>query len=165
MTDHLTMLKKFILPLFASLGLMMGTTASADPRAVQLIKNMYADILDDDLIGEDVETIRYTPQLRSLIGQLEEIGEKRQWEMCEWSYDHKTVPGNDFDTRLNQMKFSTLPNGRVRAQGVNFGERFYRDFEIICTANNCKINDIFDPTVTPNSYQQAIRKIIKNKNC
>lgn len=159
------MLTKFILPIVFTTGLMLSATASAETRAVQLIKNMYADILDDDLIGEDVETIRYTPQLRSLLDQLEEVGNQQQWEMCEWSYDHKTVPGNDFDTTLSQMKFSTLPNGRVRAQGVNFGEYFYRDFEVQCTTNNCKINDIFDPTSNPNSYQQSIRKIIKNKNC
>lgn len=159
------MLTKFLIPIVFATGLMMSTITSAESRAVQLIKSMYADILDDDLIGEDVETIRYTPQLRNLLNQLEEVGNQQQWEMCEWAYDHKTVPGNDFDTTLNQMKFSTLPNGRVRAQGVNFGERFYRDFEVVCTANNCKINDIFDPTANPNSYQQSIRKIIKNKNC
>ena len=147
-------------------GLAMNSAQSAtDTRAIQLIKNMYADILDEDLIGEDVETIRYTPQLRQLLNQVNDIGELKEWEMCEWSYDHKTVPGNDFDTRLSQMKFNTLPNGRVRAQGVNFGEYFYRDFEVHCTANNCKINDIFDPTSNPNSYQQSLRKIIKNKNC
>lgn len=159
------MLTNAIFAIIFTIGMMISTTVSAESRAIQLIKGLYTDILDDDLMGEDVETIRYTPQLRSLLKQLEDVAEQQQWEMCEWIYEHKLIPGNDRDTQINQMKFNNLPNGRVRAQGINFGEYFFRDFEVKCTENSCKINDIFDPTASTNSYQQSIRKIIKNKNC
>lgn len=127
----------------------------------QFIKKVYADALDDDMMGEDIVKIHAAPELRRLISRLDQVHSEEEWEMCDWSYDHQLVPGNDFDTKLSQMNFSTLANGRVRAQGRNFGKTFHVDFEVKCTDGSCKINDMFSPT----GYKQALNKIIKYRNC
>lgn len=43
------------------------------------------------------------------------------------------------------MKFTVLDNGLVRAQGVNFGEKFHIDYQVQCHGQSCKIEDIYDP--------------------
>lgn len=150
---------------FLTFTVMIGSLSisqmSIAETPTQFIKKVYADALDDDMLGEDIVKIHATSDLRRLITRLDQVHSEEEWEICEWSYDHQLIPGNDFNTKLNQMRFSTLADGRVRAQGKNFGRSFHVDFDVKCTDGSCKINDMFSPT----SYKQALNKIIKYKVC
>jgi len=68
---------------------------------------------------------------------------------------------NDYDVHVNQMKFSVLNNGLVRAKGKNFGENSQVDFKVQCDGKNCQIDDIY----TPDSYKKEVIAIVKNNQC
>ena len=149
--------------LFALLlsGTCLSTSAFAQ-TPTQFIKKVYADHLNEDLISVDAIRLHAAKELRGLILQRDAIAERHLGDMCEWvEYAFPLIPGNDYDTRLNQMKFTQLSNGRVRAQGSNFGERFSLDFEVSCKSNDCKIENIY----TPQNYKNQMRQIVRAGTC
>ena len=130
-----------------------------DPRKVTLVKKIYVAELSSspqsDLLKKNA-----TPELRKLLDARDRIHSKFGGEYCDWVrslYD----PGNDFDTKVGQMKFTTLNSGLIRASGTNFGEKFHRDFKVQCDAQSCKIDDIYDP----NSYKLELQQLVKKPYC
>lgn len=126
------------------------------------VKKVYADQLNDDLLGVDIIKLHAAPDLRRLIEQRDRIAEAHEGEMCEWVYDaYPLIPGNDYDTRLNQMTFTPLKNGRIKAKGLNFGERFEIDFAVACSGDTCKIVNLY----TPENYRNKMAQIIRAGTC
>ena len=128
---------------------------------VKFIKKVYADQLNDDLISIDIVKLHAGKELRRLIDQRDAIADEHLGDMCSWVGEGNVIPGNDFDVKLHQMKFSVLNNGRVRAQGKNFGENFHVDFEVQCQGESCTIADVYDP----NSLKKTLTKVVQQRLC
>lgn len=126
----------------------------------QFVKKVYADALNDDLMSVDIVKLHGNSELRRLIAKRDAIADRHEGEMCEW-VENELIPGNDYDTRLQQMTFKTLSNNRVRAQGKNFGKPFHVDFAVACDTDACKIVDLYNP----NSFKAKLGSIIKANRC
>ena len=111
-------------------------------------------------MGIDVLKLHASKELRLLIQKRDAIADRHEGGMCGW-VRQVLIPGNDYDVRANKIKYSVLPNGRVRAQAKNFGESFHVDFDVKCDAQGCKITDVYDP----GSYRKELISIVKNGTC
>ena len=128
---------------------------------INIVKKVYVGLLKDDL-GEEEVIRRYGDQgFRQILRKLEAISDQNEGDQCEWQTAGVLIPGQDHDVRANQIKYSILQNGRVRAQAQNFGEYFKVDFDVICTALNCSITDIF----TPQSYKTELASYASQGTC
>ncbi|UOO92955.1 hypothetical protein [Vitreoscilla stercoraria] len=137
------------------------TVAGAQSPA-GFVKKVYADHLNEDLLGIDTIKLHAAPQLRRLIEERDRIADAHEGEMCEWVYDaYPLIPGNDYDTRLNQMTFTPLANGRIKAKGRNFGQTFEIDFAVACSGDTCKIVNLY----TPDDYRAKMAQIIRAGTC
>ena len=136
------MLFKSALTFMVSALLCSGIAHAQTP--VEFAKKVYSDALNDDLMAVDIVKLHGSPDLRRLIDRRDRIAQAHQGEMCEWVYN-PLIPGNDVDTRLKQMKFTQLSNGRVRAQGKNLGYPFKVDLAVQCSGDTCKIADLYNP--------------------
>ena len=148
-------------------AVLLGMTASCFGYAnqqssaqIDFIKKRYVDRINKQLSGMDVIKKHSSTDLRQWISKTDAIADANVGDMCDWVYD-PMIPGQDSDTRLNQLKYTTLSNGRVRVQGQNFGEKFQIDYEIQCDSKGCKINDLFDPK----SYKQLLKSAAQKKLC
>lgn len=142
--------------LFSSQGYANQTTT----KQIEFMKKVYADRLNEDLMGVDIIKLHGSADLRQWIKKTDAIADANLGEMCEWVYE-PMIPGNDSDVKMNQLKFSTLTNGLVRVQGKNFGRPFHIDYEVQCTTQGCKINDLFDPK----SYKAFLKDVAKKGRC
>lgn len=148
-------------------AVLLGMTASSFSYAnqqssaqINLIKKLYTDRINKQQSGMEVIKKHSSTDLRQWIIKTDAIADANAGDMCDWVYD-PMIPGQDFDTRLNQLKYTTLSNGRVRVQGQNFGEKFQIDYELQCDNKGCKINDLFDPK----SYKQLLKSAAQKKLC
>lgn len=137
-----------------------GYANSSQQEKINFVKKVYEDHLNEDLMGIDVLKLHASKELRLLIQKRDAIADRHEGYMCEW-VRQVLIPGNDYDVRANKIKYSVLPNGRVRAQAKNFGESFHVDFDVKCDAQGCKITDVYDP----GSYRKELISIVKNGTC
>lgn len=128
--------------------------------AIHFMKKVYADRLNEDLMGVDIVKLHGSADLRQWIKKTDAIADAHLGDMCEWVYD-PMIPGQDTDVRLNQLKYTTLSNGRIRVQGKNFGRPFQVDYEVKCDPQGCKINDVYNPS----SYKQYLKDVAKKGQC
>lgn len=133
-----------------------GYANSSQQEKINFVKKVYEDHLNED----DVLKLHASKELRLLIQKRDAIADRHEGDMCEW-VRQVLIPGNDYDVRANKIKYSVLPNGRVRAQAKNFGESFHVDFDVKCDAQGCKITDVYDP----GSYRKELISIVKNGTC
>ena len=108
----------------------------------------------------DILKLHASKELRLLIQKRDAIADRHEGDMCEW-VRQVLLPGNDSDVKANQIKYSVLANGRVRAQAKNFGKSFHVDFDVKCDAQGCKIADVYDP----GSYKKELLSIVKKGTC
>lgn len=127
---------------------------------INFLKKVYADEVNMDLMGVDIVKLHGSKELRQLIEKRDAIADRNEGDMCDWVRTI-LIPGNDFDVKTKDIKYSELNNGRIRVQAYNFGEKFTVDFDVTCTENECKISDIFDPK----SYKNELKDIIKQNVC
>ncbi|MDB9693866.1 hypothetical protein QWI49_14160 [Acinetobacter nosocomialis] len=127
---------------------------------INFVKKVYMMAVSDKYMGVDILKQNSSSELKQLLSRRDTIALRHKGEMCEW-VRNVLIPGNDYDVHVNQMKFSVLNNGLVRAQGKNFGENFQVDFKVQCDGKNCQIDDIY----TPDSYKKEVIAIVKNKQC
>lgn len=152
-------MKKFII--FPVLFLSSFNFAQANNeqlRKIELVQGIYKSELM--LTQEDTLKLNATPELKKILNTRDAIHSQFGGEYCDW-VRNIYIPGQDYNTKLNQMKFSVLNNGLVRAQGVNFGKKFHRDFKVSCDTKSCKIDDVFDP----NSYKEEMKELAKKPSC
>ncbi len=135
-------------------------TAQQNSAKINLIKKIYAIKINEELSNTDLIKQNAADELKQLISRRDGLELNYPGEMCDW-VRNLLIPGNDFNVKLNQMKFTVLNNGLVRAQGVNFGENFHVDYQVQCTGQSCKIEDIYDP----NSYKKELYMIIRKNKC
>ncbi|WP_227554757.1 MULTISPECIES: hypothetical protein [Acinetobacter] len=153
-------MKKIALLTFLLFGTLSNVYAKNDDlRKIQLIKKIYATELSLNPPNNMLEK-NATPELKSLLNSRDRIHSRFGGEYCDWARS-LYVPGNDFDTKVGQMKFTTLNNGLIRASGTSFGEKFHRDFKVQCDTSSCKIDDIYDP----NSYKKEMQQLVKKPYC
>ncbi|MGB9040401.1 MAG: hypothetical protein WCC23_18090 [Acinetobacter calcoaceticus] len=127
---------------------------------INFVKKVYMMAVSDRYMGVDILKQNSSSELKQLLSRRDTIALRNKGEMCEW-VRNLLIPGNDYDVRVNQMKFSVLSNGLVRAQGKNFGENFQVDLKVQCDGKNCQIDDIY----IPDSYKKEVMAIIKNNQC
>lgn len=127
---------------------------------INFVKKVYMMAVSDKYMGVDILKQNSSSELKQLLSRRDTIALRHKGEMCEW-VRNVLIPGNDYDVRVNQMKFSILNNGLVRAQGKNFGESFQVDFKVQCEGKNCQIDDIY----IPDSYKKEVIAIVKNNQC
>jgi len=129
---------------FSSLVLLLVSStviAASDLQSttqVNFIKNIYSMAVSDKFMGVDIVKHYGSVELKQLIIKRDAIADRNQGEMCDW-VRNVLIPGQDYDVRVNQMKFSRLDNGLIRAQGKNFGKNFQVDFKVQCDAQKCNI--------------------------
>lgn len=154
-------MKKLIHYALPFVMLSFATSVHAVETPMQFVKRIYANFIYD-LSSPS----QFLPEIEQLQEKLDRISQQEHWEMCSWSENHTLIPGNDFDTELKHMTFTTLANGKIRAQGRNFGHSFHMDFDVKCTAQEgCKIYDMISSNSPPRSYKQTLKQIIKDRNC
>ena len=144
--------------LFASNAFAEST--SQDLAKINFIKKMYAMKISEQYLNIDIVKQNSANELKQLISRRDALELKYSGEMCDW-VRNLLIPGNDFDVKLNKMKFTLLDNGLVRAQGVNFGEKFHIDYQVQCHGQACKIEDIYDPY----SYKKELISIVTKNKC
>lgn len=127
---------------------------------INLIKKIYAMKISEKYLNVDIVKKNSGNDLKQLISRRDALELKYPEEMCEW-VRNLLIPGNDFDVKLNQMNFTALNNGLIRAQGINFGEKFHVDYQVQCHGQSCTIEDIYDP----NSYKAELVSIIRKNKC
>ncbi|AXJ90718.1 MULTISPECIES: hypothetical protein [Acinetobacter] len=127
---------------------------------INFVKKVYMMAVSDKYMGVDILKQNSSSELKQLLSRRDTIALRHKGEMCEW-VRNVLIPGNDYDVRVNQMKFSALSNGLIRAQGKNFGESFQVDFKVQCDGKNCQIDDIY----IPDSYKKEVMAIVKNNQC
>lgn len=127
---------------------------------IKFVQKIYADALNEDLMGIDIIKLHASPVLRQLIIKRDQIAQRHIGEMCEWVRS-VLIPGNDYDVKANKIKYTALIDNRIRVQGTNFGEKFQLDIEVKCEKNVCKIMDIYDPK----SYKTELSTIVKKGTC
>ena len=137
-----------------------GYANSSQQEKINFVKKVYEDHLNEDLMGIDILKLHASPELRKLIQKRDAIAERHEGDMCGWVRP-VLIPGSDYDVRASQIKYSALPNGRVRAQAKNFGKSFHVDFELQCDAQGCKIADVYDS----HSYKKELMSIVRNGTC
>lgn len=149
--------------LLSLLTALTSTLTHADDQSsiqINFMKTTYTHLLNNQLSGIDVLKKFSTTDLNQWIKKTDAIADAHLGEMCDWVYD-PMLPGQDHDIRLSQLKYTILHNGRVRVQGINFGEKFQIDYELKCDHQRCKINDLWDPQ----SYKQKLKHIAKQGAC
>lgn len=127
---------------------------------INFIKKIYAMQISEQYLNVDLVKQNAANELKQLISRRDGLELNYPGEMCDW-VRNILIPGNDFDVKLNKMKFTILNNGLVRAQGNNFGKPFHIDYQVQCTDKSCKIEDIYDP----NSYKKELISIIRKNKC
>lgn len=137
-----------------------GYANSSQQEKINFVKKVYENQLNEDLRDIDVLKLHASKELRLLIQKRDAIADRNEGNMCEW-VRQVLIPGNDNDVRANKIKYSALPNGRVRAQAKNFGKSFQVDFDVKCDTQGCKITDVYDPS----SYKKELMTIVKNAAC
>ena len=137
-----------------------GYANSSQQEKINFVKKVYENQLNEDLMDIDVLKLHASKELRLLIQKRDAIADRNEGNMCEW-VRQVLIPGNDNDVRANKIKYSALPNGRVRAQAKNFGKSFQVDFDVKCDTQGCKITDVYDP----GSYRKELISIVKNGTC
>ncbi len=151
---------KIVLSALCILSSGAGYANAPQQAKINAVKKIYADHLNEDLMGIDIVKLHASPELRQLIQKRDAIADRHEGDMCGW-VRQVLIPGSDYDVRASQIKYSALPNGRVRAQAKNFGESFHVDFELQCDAQGCKIADVYDPS----SYKKELMSIVRNGTC
>jgi hypothetical protein len=137
-----------------------GYANSSQQEKITFVKKVYKDQLNEDLMEIDILKLHASKELRLLIQKRDAIADRHEGDMCEW-VRQVLLPGNDSDVKANQIKYSVLANGRVRAQAKNFGKSFHVDFDVKCDAQGCKIADVYDP----GSYKKELLSIVKKGTC
>ena len=137
-----------------------GYANSSQQEKINFVKKVYENQLNEDLMDIDVLKLHASKELRLLIQKRDAIADRNEGNMCEW-VRQVLIPGNDNDVRANKIKYSALPNGRVRAQAKNFGKSFQVDFDVKCDTQGCIITDVYDPR----SYKKELMTIVKNAAC
>lgn len=132
---------------------------SEQTRKIELLKRVYKIELGGTSKMDSLKS-NATPEFKKVLNIRDAIHSRYGGEYCDWV---RVVyfPGQDHDIKLSQMKFSTLSNGLVRAEGINFGEKFHRDFKVNCNAQSCKIDDVYEPA----SYKNEMKRLAKNPYC
>ncbi|RZG43304.1 hypothetical protein [Acinetobacter wuhouensis] len=134
--------------------------APQNQAGINFIKKIYAMKISENYLNVDLVKQNSGNELKQLISRRDALELRYPGEMCNW-VRNLLIPGNDFDVKLNQMKFTVLGNGLIRAQGVNFGEKFHIDYQVQCYGQSCKIEDIYDPK----SYKTELISIIRKNKC
>lgn len=135
-------------------------STSQNLAKINFIKKIYSMKISEQYLNIDIVKQNSANELKQLISRRDALELKYPGEMCEW-VRNLLIPGNDFDVKLNKMKFTLLNNGLVRAQGVNFGEKFHIDYQVQCHGQSCKIEDIYDPY----SYKKELISVITKNKC
>ncbi|TCM62819.1 hypothetical protein EC844_12365 [Acinetobacter calcoaceticus] len=148
-----------------TVGLIVATGAYADTAAqstekINFLKKVYADALNEDLMGVDVVKLHGSKELRALIGKRDAIADAHQGDMCEW-VENTLIPGQDYDVKAHQIQYTALSNGRIQVRAKNFGQPFKIDFDVKCNAGTCKIADLFNPQ----SFKQSVTNIVRKGTC
>lgn len=129
-------------------------------KKIAFIKKVYADAINEDLMAVDIIKLHASREIRQLIEKRDLIAENNEGEMCDW-VRNVLIPGQDYDVKANQIKYTTRDNGRIRVEAKNFGEKFTIDFSVQCDADRCKITDIYDPE----SYKNELKSIVQQGTC
>ncbi|WP_374974259.1 DUF805 domain-containing protein [Acinetobacter venetianus] len=130
---------------------------------LDFIKQVYSDELNEDTWNNHIDVLeKYASyELRKIISKRNDVSSRYPGEQCDWVYMGQLIPGNDRDTRLEDMQFTMLDNGLVRAEFYNFGKKHQVDFDIQCDGQECKIADVYEP----NSYKQELQQIVQKGVC
>lgn len=145
--------------------LLCGTAGHSETNNAQekinTVKKAYAEFIKGEMGDEGVLRRYGSNDFRQILRQLEAISDRNEGEQCEWQGGNVIVPGQDYDVKLNQIRYSVLQNGRIRAQAKNFGKNFTVDFDVQCTSLNCSIADVY----TPQSYKKELASYARKGKC
>lgn len=124
------MLKKLGLTLaIAGIALVPNVSFANNQAKITVVKQAYSTELAS--LGGNYPSKYFDASFKRAISQ--------HGEECDW---HAWYNGQDHSFTVKQMKFSVLPNGRVRASYRNFGEAGFTDFSLIKSGNSYKISDM-----------------------
>ncbi len=140
----------------------VGATGHSAVNQTQLkintVKSVYAAIMKNEYGDEGVMRDYGTNDMRQVLRQLEAIADRNDGDQCNWQGGNYIIPGQDWDLKLNQIRYSVLQNGRIRAQAKNFGKPFTVDFDVQCKDSICRVSDVFTPASLKNEWKKYARK-------
>ncbi|MGP3308022.1 hypothetical protein ACTRPR_16375, partial [Acinetobacter baumannii] len=71
---------------------------------INFVKKVYMMAVSDKYMGVDILKQNSSSELKQLLSRRDTIALRHNGEMCEW-VRNVLIPGNDYDVRVNQMKF------------------------------------------------------------
>ncbi len=142
------------------IGTISHSAMNQSQEKINTVKKVYAEFIHG---GGDEQVLRHygSKEFRQILRQLEAISDRYEGEQCAWQGGNVIIPGQDHDLKPNQIRYSILQNGRIRAEANNFGEKFAVDYDVQCTALNCSIADVF----TPQSYKKELATYARKGKC
>ncbi|WP_151957555.1 DUF805 domain-containing protein [Acinetobacter guillouiae] len=136
----------------------VGNDEDQSAVKINFVKQIYSDELKSEF---DVVKQYASLELKHLISQRDHISDKNAGDMCDWVRNILSPGNGGLDIHLDEIKFSVLKSGLIRASFYNFNEKHQIDFDIQCEESVCTISDIYDS----NSYKKELQQIVKKGEC